>query len=108
MAWGARCRKESQVEDRLRRYARRIHVAYPDVAVATVLLIDHGQNNDIVVVDEDLIFRFPRYVGGITQLEREVGILRAIQNRVPLPVPNPLYSSFTPRTVGQVFMGYYL
>ncbi len=101
-----RHREEGQVEDRLTHYAERIHDAYPGVVVATIRLIDQGQNNDVVVVNEGLIFRFPRYVGGIAHLQREVGILRAIRDRVPLPIPNPAYTSFAPPTVGYVFMGY--
>ena len=94
------------MDDRLTRFAERIHTMYPDVVVTTMRLIDQGQNNDIIVVNEDLIFRFPRYDGGIASLEREVGILRTVQERVPLAIPNPTYTNLTPRTVGHVFIGY--
>ena len=96
------------MEDRLIQYAKHIHDVYPEVVVLTVRLIDQGQNNDIIVVNENLIFRFPRYEGGITPLQREVGLLRALQDRVPVAIPNPTYTSFTPRIVGRVFMGYRL
>src|SRR5205823_12586011 len=94
------------VEDRPALYAHRIHEVHPDFDVATIRLNDHGQNNDVVVVNEGFIFRFPRYTEGIKRLERETAILRAIQHRVALAVPNPIYASFEALDVGQVFMGY--
>jgi aminoglycoside 2''-phosphotransferase len=35
-----------------------------------------------------------------------VALLRALQEKLPIAVPNPLYTLFEPREVGQVFMGY--
>ena len=40
------------VEDRPALYAHRIHEVHPDFDVATIRLNDHGQNNDVVVVNE--------------------------------------------------------
>ena len=77
------------MEHQLLRYTRRIHEVYPELAVRTVRRVEHGQNNDIVVVNDRVIFRFPRYAGGIAQLEQEVGVLRALRQRVPVPIPDP-------------------
>ena len=96
------------MEHQLLRYTRRIHEVYPELAVRTVRRVEHGQNNDIVVVNDRVIFRFPRYASGIAQLAQEVGVLRALRQRVPVPIPDPCYASFSPRAVGQVFMGYHL
>ena len=38
-------------------------------------LNDDGQNNDVLIVNDDLIFRFPRDEEGIDKLETEVALL---------------------------------
>lgn len=87
-------------------YIARIHTAYPELRIERLRLNDEGQYNDILIVNEDLIFRFPRHDAGIENLEREVAILPRIRPFLSLPVPEPIYTSFTPRVVGHVFAGY--
>jgi len=66
----------------------------------------HGQNNLVLVADDRLVFRFPRYPDGVGALPREARILRAVGPRVPLPIPDPLYISFDEPAVGRAFLGY--
>jgi aminoglycoside 2''-phosphotransferase len=94
------------MEEQLAPYAAHIQAPYPALSVATVRRLGEGQNNDVLVVNGALIFRFPRYAQGIAALEREVTILRALQGRLPLAIPTPRYVALTPRLVGRVFMGY--
>ncbi len=96
------------MDDRLAAYASRIREVYPDLAVTTIRRVEHGQNNDVVIVNEGFVFRFPRYHAGIDRLEAETRLLRGIQRYVTLAVPNPIYASFSPREVGRAFMGYRL
>ncbi len=96
------------MSDVIQRYVRRIRELYPEIVMASTRQVDHGQNNDVVVVNDDLLFRFPRYPSGIALLERETQLLRNLQGSVPVAIPDPLYTSFAPREVGQVFMGYRL
>lgn len=83
-----------------------IHAAYPDLRIERMRLNDEGQYNDILIVNDDLIFRFPRHDEGIERLEKERALLDRIRPLLPLPVPEPIYRRLTPRTVGQVFAGY--
>jgi aminoglycoside 2''-phosphotransferase len=84
-----------------------IRQVYPDLAVTSARQVEgHGQNNDVLIVDERLIFRFPRYSSGIPALARTVRILRAIQPSLPIAIPGPIYSSHGDWTVGKVFIGY--
>jgi aminoglycoside 2''-phosphotransferase len=93
----------------LAHHLERIRQAYPVLAVTTARPVtEHGQNNDILVVDERLIFRFPRYPSGIPALARTVRILHAIRSALPLAIPDSIYSSFEDGTVGKVFVGYSL
>jgi len=88
-------------------YLRRIRQVCPDVEVRTAQLVpSQGQNNAIVLVDDAIVFRFPRYAAGIARLEREVAILRAVRGRVGLATPEPLYAAFGEREVGSAFVGY--
>ncbi len=84
-----------------------IHSAYPHLCIETVRPFgDEGQFNNLLIVNERLIFRFPKYVHGIETLRRETYILKRIRGRTTLPVPNPIFSHFDPPILGQVFMGY--
>jgi aminoglycoside 2''-phosphotransferase len=84
----------------------RIHAVYPELRIERLRLNDEGQYNDILIVNDDLIFRFPRDDEGIEKLEKSAAFLDRIRPFVTLPIPEPAYSSLTPRAVGQVFAGY--
>ncbi len=87
-------------------YIASIHAAYPALRIERMRLNDEGQYNDILIVNDDLIFRFPRHDAGIEQLEREIALLDRLRPALPLPIPEPIYCCLTPRAVGQVFAGY--
>ncbi|MGE6486894.1 phosphotransferase family protein [Paenisporosarcina sp. NPDC076898] len=89
-------------------YIERIQQVYPELIIDQCAQNENGQNNDVLVVNESLVFRFPKYEKGIEQLSRETKILEAIHNRMKLPTPYPLYQSFEPKEVGMVFTGYHL
>ncbi len=94
------------VPGRRSNFIARLHAAYPDLHIERMRLNDEGQYNDILIVNDDLIFRFPRHDEGIERLEREIALLNRIRPFVTLPVPEPTHDAFTPRAVGQVFAGY--
>lgn len=86
-------------------YLKAIHDKYPDFAVNSVLSNEQGQNNDILIINDEFIFRFPRYTDGIKQLEIEVAILSGIQGYITLPVPGIAFQNLV-WDVGQAFVGY--
>ncbi len=59
-----------------------------------------------MTVNDTFLFRFPKHAQAIDEMERELRLLRALQGKLPLPIPDPIYSSLEPREVGQAFMGY--
>ncbi len=84
-----------------------IHAAYPDLSVQNTRLHNKdGQYNDILIVNEEIIFRFPRYPEGIENIRNEVRILERIQGYTTLPIPNPAYTCIDTQTIGKAFMGY--
>lgn len=87
-------------------YLAAIHAAYPDVTVGSASLNRQGQNADILVVNDKLVFRFPRYAGGVHQVQTEVAILRGVAGRLPLPVPEPRYVHLSEQPPGAAFVGY--
>jgi aminoglycoside 2''-phosphotransferase len=92
--------------DKRHGYLRRIREVYPDLTAGTVRLNDEGQNSDILIVDDELVFRFPRYTDAARRLAVETALLHGIQGRVPLAVPNPIYMSPDSPLVGSAFVGY--
>ena len=83
-----------------------IRSEYPDLRIASVEFNGDGQNNDVLVVNDEIIFRFPKYAGALKRLEVETAILTGIQGRVSLPVPDPTFVNIEGRAVGEAFTGY--
>jgi len=61
------------------RYIVRVNEVCPDLLVEAVTLDVQGQNNDILVVNDEVIFRFPKYDECVNRLEIETAILIGIQ-----------------------------
>ncbi|SFK61594.1 aminoglycoside 2''-phosphotransferase [Halobacillus dabanensis] len=89
-------------------YVERIRELYPDLELNQIEVNDIGQNNDVLIVNDTLVFRFPKYIEGINKLEKETKVLDHIKGKVSLPISYPQYRSFDLYEVGKVFTGYQL
>jgi len=49
--------------------------------------------NDVVIINGELIFRFPKHEYAFKHLKVEAGLLRLLQNYITLDIPSPLYES---------------
>ena len=99
----------NQVMNKETIYLQAIGEAYPNLEVRSARLhTSDGQFNDILFINDDLIFRFPRYEESIDGFLREIEVLEKLQGHVNLPIPHPIYVSSGTRSVGKVFMGYQL
>lgn len=87
-------------------YLRQIRKHYPELPVDTVILNQDGQYNDIVVVNDALIFRFAKVPESVETLRKEMIILRSLQGQISLAVPNPIFYNAEANTLGEAFMGY--
>ncbi len=88
-------------------YLERVRHAYPELPLETAAVSTAGgQFNDILIINGDLIFRFPRTPDAAKTMATETAILRGLQGHLPLPVPDPAYIGMDPHTGEQVFMGY--
>lgn len=87
-------------------YVQRIKEVYPQFTITSAVRNRIGQNNDVIIVNNEWIFRFPKYGDGIDQLERETALLHAIKPYMSLTIPEPRFQQFHHKSVGYVFSGY--
>lgn len=92
--------------EKQRNYLQRIQQIYPELRVHQSHFNNIGQNNDVLIVNDQLVFRFAKYRDGAENLETEVRWLEKIRDRVTLAIPNPQYQCFSVKEPGQAFVGY--
>lgn len=68
----------------------RIQRAAPDLAIDRIEVNQEGMVNDVVVINGEIVFRFPKTAWGQRSLAAEVALLEVIRDRVPVPVPHPV------------------
>lgn len=71
------------------RYIERIRSMHPSIEPAALLLNSEGMVNDVVIVNDELVFRFPKSERARELLAREARLLDAIAEHVRLPIPRP-------------------
>ena len=79
---------------------------YPDLVIDKCKFIDQGQNSYVTVINDEFIFKFPRYKQVIEELKKESIFLRKINSYITLDTPLPYFSSFESDEIGSVFIGY--
>jgi aminoglycoside 2''-phosphotransferase len=104
-SWGLlnRYKKMNEIEI----YLASIRAAYPDFVIEKASIRDReSQFNDILVINDAFIFRFPRYSQDIASLVVEIQLLKRLNGAISLPIPTPIFSNLDPSASGKVFMGY--
>jgi aminoglycoside 2''-phosphotransferase len=74
-------------------YQERIRRIAPEIAITSVSLNREGLLNDVVIINGELIFRFPKHEYGFKHLKDEARILRLLRNYITLDTPSPLYET---------------
>jgi aminoglycoside 2''-phosphotransferase len=88
-------------------YLHAITSAYPDLVVHTATLdINSGQFNAIVLINDNLIFRFPRSAYVAEHYPRQIALLSYLRDKLPLSIPDPQYISLPDVAWQHRFMGY--
>lgn len=82
------------MSDKIRSYRRadlitRIVEVMPNLKVDRIRRITQGQNNDVLVVNNTWIFRFPRTATGAQSLIREATVLQRLHGHLPIVTPHP-------------------
>ncbi|MEH7441432.1 aminoglycoside phosphotransferase family protein [Bacillus sp. JJ1122] len=88
--------------------ADRIMQVYPELKIVKYEKNNFGQNNDVLIINDQLVFRFPKYDDGIRNLEREVSLLKIVEGKITAAIPSPIYTSLDIKQAGKVFAGYRL
>jgi aminoglycoside 2''-phosphotransferase len=75
----------------LEQYAVRIREIAPEIDARSMRLNEDGLINDVVIVNEEFVFRFPKHEYSFKHFENEIKILRLLEGRLTLPIPRPFY-----------------
>ena len=95
--------------DRKTDYLETIHTTFPGIDIHSARPLSHdGEFNDILIINDELVFRFPRFAENLPGFLREIQLLAKLQAHLPLPIPDPIYTSATTTGLGKVCMGYRL
>jgi aminoglycoside 2''-phosphotransferase len=86
-------------------YRAAIRAVAPTLRIATITALDAGQNNDVLLVNGDLIFRFPRHAEAVSESRSEVALLEVLRGRLPVAIPHPTYVRLD-APVGEACIGY--
>ena len=92
--------------DKTETYVQSIRDAYPDFRIRSAELNEAGQYNNVLIVNEQFTFRFPKVLTALERLGTETSILTGIQNYVSLDVPDPTFVCLGENTIGGAFVGY--
>ena len=87
-------------------YIEYVKSVYPQLHIQSYTPNDIGQSNDVFILNDTLVFRFPKYKKGMDQLKRETEILNYISHYISIQIPNPIYSVLDTFEIGKVFAGY--
>ena len=80
----------SNTTDRL---LQRVHALMPDLAVEQVERNEEGLINDVLIINQQFVFRFAKTENSARILESELKILDWIRPQIGLSVPTPVYRS---------------
>lgn len=80
---------EIVVDEELARRLLADHV--PELRVEDLRLLAEGWDNTVWLVNDDVVFRFPRRQIAIPGVEREIAILPSLAARLPAAIPEPAF-----------------
>ena len=64
-----------------------MHASFPELDIHQVEADPEGLVNEVMIVNGEWVYRFPRGDWGRTALEKELAILDVVRGRVGVPVP---------------------
>ncbi|MBW4638006.1 MAG: phosphotransferase [Gloeocapsa sp. UFS-A4-WI-NPMV-4B04] len=79
--------------NKLDTYEQRIRDIFPEISIENISINDEGFNDDIIIVNETLIFCFPKHEHAVSKLDIEVKLIELIRNYVTLDIPKIFYKS---------------
>ena len=90
----------------LAQYTQIIKQQYPDLDIFSARFNQDGQYNDVVILNDSLVFRFAKVPDAIKTLRHEIIVQKSLPGCLPLQIPEPMYASLETDIPGQTFIGY--
>lgn len=87
------------------KYLHIIREAYSDLHISSIEFNNQGQNSDVIVINREFIFRFPKYSHAMESLKMETAILNHVSSYLPLDVPAPMFVNLENEVIGEAFIG---
>ena len=81
------------MSDLLENLIQKIKAEFPDIQYSNAKLITHGWDNDVVILDNTFIFRFPRNNEYQDRFKVEVRLLEYLKDKVNVAIPEYAYIS---------------
>ncbi|KAF3361893.1 Phosphotransferase [Chlamydiales bacterium STE3] len=81
---------------------------FPELSSKNIRLLGAGWDNTAFIIDEELIFRFPRREIALSLLEAEWCALPKLASRLPVPIPIPQWKGSPTPNFPWPFIGYRL
>ncbi|MFA5961658.1 MAG: aminoglycoside phosphotransferase family protein [Parcubacteria group bacterium] len=78
--------KESKEE-----YLKVIKENFPEVSFSRAELITKGWDNNVILLDDNFVFRFPKRVGYDLRFRSELKLLKYLETKLNLPIPHYAY-----------------
>ncbi|MBI9045288.1 MAG: aminoglycoside phosphotransferase family protein [Anaerolineaceae bacterium] len=94
------------MQKRTKQYIETIKKYFSDLEISQTKPDFSGENSDVILINREIIFRFPKYITGIKSLSNEIAILRTLHSQLPIPIPIPLYVNLQSENPGEVFTGH--
>ncbi|WP_195155524.1 phosphotransferase [Candidatus Protochlamydia phocaeensis] len=85
-----------------------IREQFPNLSAKNIRLLGSGWDNTAFIIDEELIFRFPRREIALPLLEAEWCALPKLASRLPVPIPIPQWKGSPTSHFPWPFIGYRL
>lgn len=76
------------------------------LSINSIILLDEGWDNIVYLVNQELIFRFPRRELGVMCLKNEINLLPYIASRLTFPISNPQWIGSKCELYPYPFAGY--
>lgn len=78
---------------KLESYEKRISEICPELALENVSFNSTGLLNDVVIVNDEFVFRFVKRDFGYKDPQEEASLLHSLKKHITLPIPTPFYQS---------------
>lgn len=75
----------------MQEYLNKIRSQFPRIDFKEAVLVEKGWDNDVVILDESLVFRFPKRASYEQRFQAEVKLLKVVVDAVDIRVPDYQY-----------------